>query len=229
MAAAQQGLTTSTQKVYDGIYAAIVERRLSPGARLREQELAASFEVSRTVVRQALQRLAQDRIVELRHNHGAQVPAPSREQAAHVFDARRVVECELARRLAGKLDAAGRAELARAVAAEADADARGDRAAAIRWSGEFHRRLAQLGGNPVFVHLIDELLPATSMLLALHQPIGRPVCVAHRHVELIEALGGSPAKAAAEMRRHLVELEKSVQAPAPSTNSLRDVFSAYRP
>lgn len=236
MAAARPGLSraaaaepeTSTQQVYDGIYAAIVERRLSPGARLREQELAASFAVSRTVVRQALQRLAQDRIVDLQHNRGAQVPAPTREQAAHVFEARRVVECELARRLAGRLDAATIAELQELVLAEARADEAGDRALAIRLSGEFHRRLALLHGNPVFVRLIDELLPTTSMLIALHQPLGRPVCVAHRHVELIAALQGGPARAASEMRRHLAELEKSLESPALTTKPLRDVFAAYR-
>ena len=90
---------TATDRVYDGIYRAIVAHRLAPGARLREEELAESFAVSRTVVRQALQRLAQDQIVDLRHNHGAQVPQPGLEDAAPVFDARRVVEGEIARRL----------------------------------------------------------------------------------------------------------------------------------
>ena len=97
---------TATQRVYDGIWTAILEHRLAPGSRLREEELAESFAVSRTVVRQALNRLAQDQVIELRHNVGAQVPQPTRETAAHVFDARRVVECEVARRLAGQLDAA---------------------------------------------------------------------------------------------------------------------------
>ena len=34
---------TATDRVYDGIYRAIVEHRLAPGARLREEELAESF------------------------------------------------------------------------------------------------------------------------------------------------------------------------------------------
>jgi hypothetical protein len=39
--------------VYDAIYAAVIDR-LPPGARLREEELAQTFAVSRTLVRQAL-------------------------------------------------------------------------------------------------------------------------------------------------------------------------------
>lgn len=221
-------VVTATQRVVDAIYAAILELRLSPGTRLREEELAASFQVSRTVIRQALHRLAQDRVIELHHNRGAQVPLPGRDEAAHVFDARRVVECEVARRLAGKLEARQLAELRRIVQDEAQADARGDRSAAIRLSGEFHRALAQMSGNPVFVHMLDELLPTTSILMALYQQPGRPVCVAHRHVELLDALAGPRAAAAAEMRRHLQELEAAVTSTPTQTAPVRDVFAAYR-
>ena len=219
---------TATQRVYDGIWTAILEHRLAPGSRLREEELAAGFSVSRTVVRQALNRLAQDQVIELRHNIGAQVPQPSREAAAHVFDARRVVECEVARRLAGQLDDEQRQQLHALVRQEAEADARGDRAGAIRLSGQFHLALARMVGNPVFLRLVDGLLPTTSLLLALYQPQGEPVCVAHRHVELIEALAGSPAAAAAEMRRHLLEIERSLSTQRRPPAKLRDVFAPYR-
>jgi DNA-binding GntR family transcriptional regulator len=220
---------TATARVYDGIYRAIVEHRLAPGTRLREEELAESFSVSRTVVRQALQRLAQDQIVELRHNRGAQVPAPGIEDAAPVFDARRVVECEIARRLGGRLLPAELSELQALVEAEAAAEARGDSAAAIGHSGEFHRTLARLAGNPVFVKLLDELLPTTSLLMALYKPPGRPACQAHRHEEMLAALreAGS-AGSAAEMRRHLDELERCLTPQPVAGAPLRDVFAAYR-
>jgi DNA-binding GntR family transcriptional regulator len=223
------GGPTATQRVYDAIHGAIVEHRLAPGTRLREAELAAGFEVSRTVVRQALQRLAADQVVELQHNRGAVVPQPSREQAAHVFDARRVVECEVARRLAGRLDDGKRAALQAIIDDEAAADARGDRAAAIRLSGEFHRALARLSGNPAFLRFLDDLLPTTSLLIALYQPGTQRACAAHHHGGLLAALGGSGAGAAGEMRRHLVEIERSLSAreTAPAS-SLRDLFAPYR-
>jgi DNA-binding GntR family transcriptional regulator len=204
---------TATERVYDAIYNAILESRLTPGTRLREEEVAAGFEVSRTVVRQALQRLAQDRLVDLQHNRGAQVVAPSRELAAFVFDARRVVECEIARRLGGKLSAPQMKALRALVALEDAAHHRGDRPAAIRLSGQFHRALAQLSGNPVFLRVVNELLPTTSLLLALYQPAGATGCVAHRHEELLTAFARSGAAAAAEMRRHLLEIERSLSPP----------------
>lgn len=221
---------TATARVYEGIYKAIIEHRLAPGARLREEELAESFAVSRTVVRQALQRLAADHIIELQHNRGAQVPHPAIGQAAHVFDARRVVECDIARRLAGQLAPGQVALLNQLVDAEAAAHARGDKAAAIRLSGQFHRELALLAGNPVFMRLIDELLPTTSLLIALYQRSSHAGCVTHRHQELIAALTtGTPARAATEMRRHLTELERSLGGGSAKAAPLRDVFAAYRP
>ena len=58
---------------------------------------------------------------------------------------------------------------------------------------------------------------------------GGQVCVSHRHVDLIGALQKGAAPAATEMRKHLIELERSlVSQPKPATRRLRDVFSAYR-
>lgn len=220
--------TTATDRVYQGIYRAMLEHRLAPGAWLREEELAETFGVSRTVVRQALQRLAQDHLIELLHNRGARVSQPSRQDAAHVLEARRVVECEIARRLGGRIGETRLAELRALAQAEAEADQRGDAAAAVRLSGEFHLALARMHGNPLFTRLLDSLLPVTSMLMAAYK-VGRgPVCVAHRHVELIAALARDGSTAAAEMRRHLKELEASLTATAMPSLPLRDVFAGYR-
>ena len=210
---------TVTERVYAAIYAAILEHRVVPGMRLREEELAASFEVSRTVVRQALQRLAQDRLVELQHNRGAQVVVPTRELAAQVFDARRVVECEVARRLGGKLTAAQRLEMHSLVLQEVAAQRRGDRPAAISLSGRVHRTLVLWSGNPIFLRVIDDLLPTTTLLMAQYTSDGRPACVAHRHADLLDAFDRSGPAAAAEMKRHLNEIERSLSPPAAATTT----------
>lgn len=223
---------TATDRVYDGIYRAVVERRLAPGEWLREEELAAAFGVSRTVVRQALQRLAQDQVVALQHHRGARVAEPTLDEAPHVFEARRVVECEIARRLGGRLTPQQLAELRELVQAEASADARGDAAEAVRASGEFHRAMARMHGNPVFARLLDALIPTTSLLMARFKVGGGPVCVAHRHAEMVDALARDGPAAGTEMRRHLLELERSLtRADEPAARgggALRDLFAAYR-
>ncbi|WP_119153796.1 GntR family transcriptional regulator [Caldimonas tepidiphila] len=223
----EEGAQTATDRVYAGIYRAVLERRLVPGEWLREEELAGIFGVSRTVVRQALNRLAQNQIVELLHNRGARVPQPRFEEAKHVFEARQVVECQIARQLAGRLDAAQLEQLRSLAEAEAAAEARGDRVATACLSGEFHRELACMHGNPVFLRLLDTLLPTTSMLMAMKED-DTSVCRAHRHTDLIRALADTPAAAAAEMRRHLAELERSLTTARSQPRPLRDAFAAYR-
>lgn len=219
---------TVTDRVYDAIYRAVLEHRLAPGEWLREAEMASEFKVSRTVVRQALQRLAQDQVIELRHNRGARVPLPSLEDAVHVFEARRIVECEVARRLGGRLSPGQLAELRAVAQAEQAADQRGDRAEAIRLSGEFHHALTRMHGNPVFGRLLNGLLPTTSLLMARFKVDGGQVCVAHRHADVIDALLRGSAPAAAEMRKHLVELERSLVDTPVRGRRLRDAFAAYR-
>lgn len=233
-AAAVPGATApavaATERVYQAIYSAVVDQRLPPGTRLREEELAQAFAVSRTVVRQALHQLAQDGVITLRHNRGAQVPEPTRRDGEHVFDARRVVECEVVRRLAGKLSAAQLAQLRQLVTAEERATRSQNKQEAIRLSGRFHLELARMSGNPIFVRLLEELLPTTSLLMALYKAPGEPMCVAHSHRKLLAGLERDAGGAAAtEMRRHLTEIERSLShAEAPVALPLRDVFEAYR-
>ena len=225
---ARNASETATERVYQAIYQAVLEHRLEPGERLREAELAQGLGVSRTVVRQALQRLAQDQVVELMHNRGARVTLPRLEDARHVFEARRVVECEVARRLGGRLDEAQIAQLKSLVQAEAQAERHGERAELIRLSGEFHQALAAMHGNPVFIRLLGSLLPTTSLLMARFKQQGVQLCEGHRHIDLIAALQRGPAPAAGEMRRHLDELEQSLSRPETPRRPLRDLFAAYR-
>jgi len=46
--------------IYHGIFEAVVEHRLPPGAKLAEEQLGAIYSASRTIVRSALQDLAHD-------------------------------------------------------------------------------------------------------------------------------------------------------------------------
>ncbi|CAN5895493.1 GntR family transcriptional regulator [soil metagenome] len=221
---------TAADRVYEAVYAAVLDHRLMPGSRLREEELAQTFAVSRTLVRQALHKLAQDGVITLRHNRGAMVPEPTRRDGEHVFDARRVVECEVARRLAGKLTAEQIGTLRRLVETEARATRSQNKQEAIRLSGEFHLQLATMSGNPIFVRLLEELLPTTSLLMALYKAPGEPMCVAHSHHQLLATLEAATGPTAAtEMRRHLNEIERSLSQPTQRTAApLRDVFKGYK-
>src|SRR5690606_34719231 len=82
------GDASSTETIVNAVMRAIVEHRLLPGAKLVEQKLGDRFGVSRTVVRQALFRLSELKLVRLEPARGAFVAAPSIQEAREVFAVR---------------------------------------------------------------------------------------------------------------------------------------------
>ncbi|KAI5935473.1 Protein mab-21-like 4 [Manis javanica] len=83
--------------IVESLTRAIVEHRLLPGTKLAEQKLADHFGVSRTLVRQALFQLSQNRLIRLEPARGAFVATPSVDEARQVFAVRRMLEAEMVR------------------------------------------------------------------------------------------------------------------------------------
>src|SRR5690606_40604557 len=73
---------------------------MPPGVRVSEEKLAAAFDVSRRVVRQAMARLIQDGILLKRPNIGTHVPAPTVKETQDILAVRRLVEPEIVSRIA---------------------------------------------------------------------------------------------------------------------------------
>jgi DNA-binding GntR family transcriptional regulator len=196
--------------LYESIAAAIFEQRLPPATKLTEETLGAIFGVSRTIVRNALLRLAQDKLVEIRPNRGAVVASPSAAEAQQVFEARRVVEAAIVARAAGALSRTEAARLERMVADERAAHERGDRRAWVRLSGSFHLALATIAGNEVLADFLRDLVSRTSLIIALRE--SPMVCAAHEHHAMLRAIAaGEEAQAILLMTRHLESCERRLR------------------
>ncbi|MDF2617412.1 MAG: transcriptional regulator, GntR family [Xanthobacteraceae bacterium] len=199
------------------ILEAIFERRLPPGEKLTEDRLAELFGVSRTVVRQALARLAQDGIVEQHPNRGAFVAAPSRAYARHVLAARAVVEPEIAGAAACSCDDHALARLRRHIATEDEARAAGDRATLVRLTGEFHVVLAEVAGNPVFVRLLTELQALSSLSILLYARGEYSACPPDEHSRIVAAIErGASVEAAELMRGHIAHVAADMDLSEPA-------------
>jgi DNA-binding GntR family transcriptional regulator len=81
-----------TQTIVQTISGAIYERRLPPGTKLNERELADIFGVSRTVIRQALIRLSQEELITISPKRASQVAHPSFQEAFDLYQILHVVE-----------------------------------------------------------------------------------------------------------------------------------------
>lgn len=77
---------TLSEQVYESIGDAIVDGRLAQGERLSDKQLAAALGVSRTPVREALQRLASIGLVEMSPNRFTRVTQVSEEIVAQTLE-----------------------------------------------------------------------------------------------------------------------------------------------
>jgi GntR family transcriptional regulator, transcriptional repressor for pyruvate dehydrogenase complex len=213
-------------RAYTGIVQIINDERLEAGDRLpSESRLAELFGISRTVVREALVRLASDGITEARRGAGSYVKRrPSERLGAHMpmsdlartlgtYEVRFVLEAETARLAAqrrsadqlamieGCLDALRAALLSSAPAHDED------------WL--LHRAIVEATANTAFVSIFDHLYDEVQRILKAGVDISRsrpPEVIAammEEHDAIVEAIRAQDADGAAlAMRWHLSQGRK---------------------
>jgi len=197
--------------VYAELYDAILEQRLAPGTKLPEDGLGEIFGVSRTVVRKALFRLAHEELIRFRPNRGAIVASPSVEEAAQVFEARRIIEGSIVRKVVSVITPDDVKGLKSLVQEERAAHERGDRAGWIRLSGEFHLRLAAISGNQVLAEFLKALVSRTSLIISLYERPGHSACSFDEHASFLIAVESNDLKRALTlMESHLESCESKL-------------------
>ena len=217
------------EAIYRNLYAAIVENHLTPGTKLPEDTLAEAFGVSRTSIRKVLQRLAYERLVDIRLNRGATVAQPTVKEARDVFAARRIVECGVMPQVVAKATPERIEALRDIVRREHEAESRGDRREAIFLSGEFHVELAKVAENEAIAEFLARLVSRSSLVIATY---GAPMAGSCRHSEhddVLELIAAGDATAAQQwMDRHLRDVERSVVLveEAPEEPDLRKILDA---
>lgn len=202
----------SVDDIYERIYVAILEHRLHPGTKLGEERMADIFGVSRARIREVLARLAHEQIVELFPQRGAYVAKPSIEQARDIFEARRLIEPAVLKRLIDTLTPEKVARLRQHQELEADARRRGDKRAVIRLSGEFHTLAAELAGNTALARSLRELCMLTCLTIFLYDAPTAHSCRNDEHERLVDAVARRDrAKSEKLMLEHLEHIESSLK------------------
>jgi DNA-binding GntR family transcriptional regulator len=201
----------SVDTIHQRVLTAIVEHRLPPGTKLGEERLAKVFGVSRTQIRQVIERLSHDSIVTVQPNRGAFVSSPTVEEAREVFAARRLIEPDLIRQAVQRAQAADVARLREHVQQESDARRANDKRAVVRLSGEFHQKIAEIAGNRFLAKTMRELEALTCLVIILYDAPNMPACPYHEHSDLVDAIESrDEERAAALMVEHLRHVEASL-------------------
>lgn len=225
----KRGTTAIDLRIYRAVVNAVMSHRLPPGTHLGEADFCALYQVSRTTVRKALQRLAHDHIIELRPNRGAVIASPTPQEARDIFAARRAVEREIVPLVIRHATPVSLRQIRAALEAEDQARRSGDRANWIRLGGEFHNLLAQLAGNQVLQRFMAELVSRCSLIIALYESPGAAMCENDEHQDLATLIEQRKvAQAVHLIEHHLLEIEGRLRLGAPERKiNLAEALSGF--
>lgn len=193
------------ETIYEQLRADMISCRLAPGTELREGELAARFEVSKSPVRDALMRLEREGLVITLPRQGYRVAPVSLIDVLDMFHLRAALERACVERIVQR---AGDENL-KALDEFRKFDPQQWPGGFIAFNRAFHRRLAELGGNPRMRDQLNDLIDLMERAVRVSVASlnkGDPQMLVAEHVEIIDALQERSTKRAQRLaEQHIVE------------------------
>lgn len=177
---------------------------------LREIDLARTFGVSRTPVREALNRLSQEGLVEMVPRRGAYVLPASLDEYLCWLEIREVIEGLSARRAASLLTPEGIAKL-RAIFDGRSADDFSSTGFAEA-NVTFHAMLIEAGGSPLLIRLSRTYNHFAGARLRITSRLGRIEQSIQEHKEIVDALEQRDGAKAEELARRHVRMIREAAA-----------------
>ncbi len=209
---AQARSQTAANLVYRALREDIVAMRISPGQPINEKAVALDHSVSRTPVREALLRLAGERLVEIFPQSGtfvSRIPIAALPEAILV---RKALEELTARRAAENAGPAQVAILRQFIDRQQKLERRGDRDGFHAADDGFHAAIAEIAGHPGIWRLIEQVKMQVDRYRRLTLPVpGRMGRVVDEHAAVVAAVAaGDPQQASATMTAHLDGLSAGI-------------------
>jgi DNA-binding GntR family transcriptional regulator len=186
---------------------AIIDGRLEPGRRLKEEELARELGISRTPVREALLMLQAEGLVVATPNRGAIVRVHTPEDLDDLYQLRALLEGYAARRAAMRISDEGVEELClscqRFEALSPEDDLRG----LVRENLFFHNAILDIAGSARLAAMVRKVieLPLVYKSYIWYSPDQKRISV-HYHGQIVKSLATRDAdRAELIMKEHVYE------------------------
>jgi DNA-binding GntR family transcriptional regulator len=199
---------------YEGLRDRILTLQINPGDPIDEDRVGRELGVGRTPVREAIKRLALERLVTVFPRRGTFASEINITDLAHITDARSAVEGHAARRAAERLTAEQRTELAALrdeVCAGPNAD---DRRALMELDARVHRFIYRCADNPYLAETCDRYFNLSLRIwhLALDRTPGLAAHI-HEHLEILDAIeAGDPQRACEAIGEHIHTFARGIRA-----------------
>lgn len=198
---------TASAAAADLIRQAVVDGRVSPGQRLKEEELAQQLGISRTPIREALLVLQTEGLLEATPNRGATVRSYDAAELEEMYELRAVLEGHAARRAAARVTPEQLDELRAscdrfALLLEGD-----DLPALVAENNLFHQVILDAAGSERLGGMVRQVvaLPLVYKSYLWYSPAQASASL-HIHLQLVTALErGDGERAELVMREHVFE------------------------
>jgi DNA-binding GntR family transcriptional regulator len=195
----------SVNRVYAAIREMAVSYEFRPEQRINEVELAAALKVSRTPVREALNRLVIEGLITLVPNKGFFCRAFDADEIMHLFEVRAALEMLAVRLACQRGEAADFADLAEFWSGVTGRQAEMSAEELTGRDEEFHTRIARLSGNPEILRMIEGVNARIRFVrrIEIESPRRRETTFCE-HLGIVEAMTARDAeRAAALMAEHI--------------------------
>lgn len=192
-------------QIYAIVRRAIVTGSLPPGAVIDEVEIAGRLGLSRTPVREAVKKISDEGLIDVRAQSGTYVSEINRAQVEEAYIVRIALECESVARAAPLMDAAHTGTIEDIIARHERALKRGRFDEAIACDDEFHRYIAQVTGLSLLWKMVDTCKAQMDRcrILTVPRP-GHGRSTIEQHRAILAALATRKARPAVQaLREHL--------------------------
>lgn len=198
-------------QAYELLKERILTRQLLPGQRLSVPAIAEELDLSRSPVREAVQRLVQEGLGTERPHSGAVVASADLPALIDLYAVRAELEGLSAQLAAASGDVGLVADLEAIQDGHEAAHHAGTRSQMIRADVDFHARVLRAAGNPELARMLEPVLQR--MLLGmLEADRDWPVQAMAEHRDIIAALrGGDAAEARSCMTAHVLRVRADLE------------------
>jgi DNA-binding GntR family transcriptional regulator len=201
-------------RAYNQLRDRIVTLRIAPGAPINEDALGREFEMGRTPVREAIQRLALENLVTVFPRRGTFASEINITDLAAISDVRAVLEGHAAYRAAERITPAQLAELdalLEELRAAGDSD---DAEGLMSLDARVHRLIHRCAANPYLEQTLSRYFNLSLRIwhLVLERLPHLPARV-HEHTDLLEAIRArEPERSRDVIAAHITTFEQEIRA-----------------
>lgn len=197
---------------YNKIHQMILSGELSPNEIINESNLAKLLEISRTPVREALQRLESEGYIKTYPNRGSVVNKMDLDDIIKISEMRQALECFAARMACKKLDKNILLKLKAQLEAIPDLDSEEREEEAYLLGRKLHNEILKSTNNELIIKEVDNVAAQMNRLMQLCRTVeNRKYVTYEQHLKLIEdILQGDSDQAEHSMRTHLITVTNDV-------------------